>query len=326
MKIAFVGTGKFAQRHLGVLTMFPDVEVVGHTSPTPAHVEAAVARWGGRGYPDLDTMIQNETIDAVWVIVPPSEHGAIEHRLLESDIPFLVEKPLAIDRQTAVTIDEMVRARNAIVAVGYNWRALDIIPDLRKTLADHPAHMVVGTWHGSTPSTPWWRRQNRSGGQVVEQATHLIDLARHLLGEAQVMGSMSARHARPQYPDSDIADVNTALLKFDSTPGVFSTTCLLTGSPDVRLRIICEGLSIDITQTQVTYDYGHERHEFKPQTDAYLNQNRAFLEAVRQRDPALVFCTYSDALETHHLCQDILEVSSSSYWVHPVPPKNSMEP
>ena len=60
MKLAFVGTGKIAQRHLATLTTLPDVEIVGHTSPTPAHVDAAVAQWGGRGYPNLDALIDNE--------------------------------------------------------------------------------------------------------------------------------------------------------------------------------------------------------------------------------------------------------------------------
>lgn len=311
MKLAFVGTGKIAQRHLAVLTTIPDVEIVGHTSPTPAHVEAAVAKWGGRGYSNVDELIANEAIDAVWVTVPPAEHGAIEHRLLENNIPFLVEKPIALDRHTADHIDEAIRERNAIVAVGYNMRALDTIPQVRKTLMEHPAHMVVGTWHGSTPSTEWWRYQNQSGGQVVEQATHLIDLARSLIGEAKFVNSMSAQHTRPQYPVSDIADVNTALLDFNGSPGVFSTTCLLNnGSSDVRLKLICEGLSIDITMASVIYDYGHERHEFIAQGNSYLDQNLAFLKAVQQNDPSFVNCTYSDALKTHHLCLDVLEYSS----------------
>lgn len=310
MKIAFVGTGKIAQRHLAVLTQISDVEIVGHTSPTPAHVDAAVAQWGGRGYPNLDALIDNETIDAVWVTVPPSEHGAIEQQLLESNIPFLVEKPLALNRQTPENVGKIIRDQNAIVAVGYNWRALDTIPQIRKTLSEHPAHMVIGNWHGSTPSTEWWRYQSLSGGQVVEQATHLFDLSRLLVGEAKLVSSMSAQHTRPQYPDSDIADVNIALVDFNGVPGVFSTTCLLNGSSDIRLKLICEGLSIDITMAKVTFDYGHERHEFINQTNSYLNQNRAFIEAIQKRDPSLVYCTYSDALKTHRLCLDVLEYSS----------------
>ena len=251
-----------------------------------------------------------KTIDAIWVTVPPSEHGAIEDCLLDSHIPFLVEKPLALDRQTADKIEKKIRDTNAIVAVGYNLRALDTILQVRKTLEKHPVRMVVATWHGSTPSTDWWQHQNLSGGQVVEQATHLIDLARYLVGEATVKSSMSAQHNRPQYPDSDIADVNTALLQFNGALGVFSTTCLLSGSSDVRLKLICEGLSIDITMAKVTYDYGHERHELFTQTNSYLTQNRAFIDAVQKHDPSLVYSTYSDALKTHHVCMDISEYSS----------------
>ncbi len=311
MKLAFVGTGKIAQRHLAVLTTLPNIEIVGHTSPTPAHVDKAVAQWGGRGYPDLDTLIKNETIDAVWVTVPPSAHGAIEHKLIENNIPFLVEKPLALDRQTADNIEKMIQDHNAIVAVGYNMRALDTIPQVRKLLEDHPVHLVVVTWHGSTPSTDWWQHQSLSGGQVVEQATHLIDLARSLVGEAKFISSISAQHNRPQYPDSDIADVNTALLHFNSVPGIVSTTCLLSGSSDIRLRLICEGLLIDVTMAKVTYDYGHKRYEIKSQENSYLNQNRAFIEAIQQHDPSLVYCNYSDALKTHQLCLDISENSSN---------------
>ncbi len=59
--------------------------------------------------------------------VPPSEHGAIEQQLLESNIPFLVEKPLAIDRQTTDNIEKLLSVSNTIVGAGYNFRALDTI-------------------------------------------------------------------------------------------------------------------------------------------------------------------------------------------------------
>jgi|TARA_B100000809_G_C15113670_1_gene521579 predicted dehydrogenase len=33
----------------------------------------------------------------------------------------------------------------------------------------------------------WWREKAKSGGQVHEQATHGIDLARYLFGEAKTV-------------------------------------------------------------------------------------------------------------------------------------------
>ena len=37
----------------------------------------------------------------------------------------------------------------------------------------------------------WWGRVEQGGGQVIEQATHLYDLARLLMGEATVVGAAS---------------------------------------------------------------------------------------------------------------------------------------
>lgn len=49
--------------------------------------------------------------------------------------------------------------------------------------------MVKGTWHASTPPPAWWLSQGRSGGQFVEQATHL-------LGEAVVTHAVADRRER----------------------------------------------------------------------------------------------------------------------------------
>ena len=149
-------------------------------------------------------MIQNEPIDAVWVIVPPGEHGAIEHRLLENNIPFLVEKPLGLDRQTADTIDKTIRARNAIVAVGYNWRALDTIQTLRKTLVEHPVHMVVGTWHGRE----WW-----GTGANRASKTLVLALAFRGLGLERVTAWCGADNGRSQTALERLGFVHEGVLR-----------------------------------------------------------------------------------------------------------------
>lgn len=310
MKIAMIGTGGIAQRHLGVLVKEPDVEVVGHVSPDAEGVEAAVRRWGGRGYSDVGNLLKNETVDAVWITVPPAEHGTIERALLESSIPFFVEKPLSADRQTAEGIAEKIDQVGAIVGVGYQWRAMDTLAGVRAALAETPAHMVSGYWHTTTPPPQWWRRQAASGGQMVEQATHLIDLARYLLGDAQVAGSVAVHQQRPAYPDFDVAGASAALLRFQAgAMGVFSATCLLGASHTVQLQLVCEGLMITLNQERVIYDRGREKLEIKVQNDSFAAENRAFIQAVQQHDSSLLYSAYADALKTHRLCHAILEAS-----------------
>jgi predicted dehydrogenase len=310
VKIAMIGAG-FANRHLGVLHTEPGVEIVGHVVRAAEARDAQTQHWGGRGYADLESLLKAEkTVDAVWVAVPPDAHGRIERLLLERDIPFFVEKPLSADRRTAEEIGELIDKKRGVVGVGYHWRALDTLPGVREKLAENPPRMVMGAWHDRTPPPGWWRHQASSGGQMVEQATHVIDLARALLGNAVVRDALAFRHTRSQYPDADVDGVSSALLRFpNDTLGVFTATCILGGKAEVQLQLMCEGLLITITQTSVTYDYGREKVEIATGADPILAENRAFIQAVPQRNPSLLYSSYSDALHTHRLCHDILEAS-----------------
>lgn len=228
MKIAMIGTGYFAQRHLAILTSEPNIEVVGHAATTIEKATQASQRWGGRPYTNCADLLEHETVDAAWICVPPGSHDTIEQSLIERDIPFFVEKPLSADRQTAEVLAAAIAAKGIIVGVGYHWRAMDTIPEVRQTLSDHPARMVIGTWYGTTPPALWWRHQATSGGQIIEQATHLFDISRFLVGDASVTSAMAGHHYRPAYPDADVADVSSALLCFNmGAIGLFSATCLL---------------------------------------------------------------------------------------------------
>ncbi len=303
MRIAMIGAGLFAPRHLDVLSAEPNVQVVGHVSPTLKLAAAAAQRYGGRACTRTEDLLRHEEIDAAWVCVPPGSHGTIEQNLIERRIPFFVEKPLAADSEPAETIANAIAKSGLIVGVGYHWRAMDTIPEVKRTLAQNPARLVLGAWHDATPSPAWWRHQATSGGQMVEQATHLFDIARSLVGEAEVIATRASRHARPAYPDADVADVSTALLLFENgATGVFTATCLLNKVAAAQVQLVCEGLLITITQERVAYDAGREKREVRTGNDPVLAEDRAFLRALERNDPTLLFCDYAEALNTHRLC------------------------
>jgi predicted dehydrogenase len=312
MKAAFIGAGWVAGRHLQNLIQEPDFEMIGHVSPIEAEREAAVQRWGGRGYTDINSLLAHESVDVVWVCVPPHQHGPIEALLIERRIPFFVEKPLSADRLTGVQIAESIKHSGLPVAVGYHWRAIGALSAVRESLAVNPARMVIGRWHDATPPPAWWHKQSTSGGQMVEQATHLIDLARSLLGNATVKAASAAHHQRDRFPDLDVDVVNAALLDFpNQTIGMFSATSFLAKPAAIDLQLICDGLLITITQDKVIFDDGHEPFSPAFGIDPFLAEDRAFMRAAASRDGSLLYSTYADALVTHHLCHDILEASHS---------------
>lgn len=302
MKIAAIGSGGICRRHLAVLAREPNVEIVAHATRTYAHAEQAAREWGGRPYTDVIPLLKHEAIDAAWVCVPPSARGAIEEALIARRIPFFLEKPLSADLRTAETIAEELERTGVVAGVGYHWRALDTIPLLRDALHQAPPRMVIGAWYGATPAPRWWREKG-SGGQIVEQATHLFDIARHLAGEATVVGRAAGRHDRPEIPGMEVPDVSAALLQYDGGAiGVFSATCLLSARATAHVQFVCDGLLITLTQANVTFRHGEHEQEVPCQNDPFADEDRAFLQAARSGDSTRLYCAYSDALLTHRLC------------------------
>ena len=153
-------------------------------------------RWGGTRYDDVDTMLAKAKPDVVYVAVPPYRAVAIGERLVQAGIPFLTEKPLAAsDAAGPARLAAAIERAGLVVAVGYHLRALDILTEVRDWLDGAAPKLVVARWLDSTPRPAWWGRAEQGGGQVIEQATHLYDLARLLMGEATVVGAASTtRH------------------------------------------------------------------------------------------------------------------------------------
>jgi predicted dehydrogenase len=305
-----IGSGGIARRHIGVLAAEPEVELAGIVSPSPERAATVAHRWRCPVYGSIAELLSAEPVDAAWLCVPPGQHGEIEARLIERGIPFFVEKPLSADRRTGEEIGAALARTGLLGAVGYHWRALDTIPEVRRTLAGRPARMVLGAWHDATPPPDWWRHQSSGGGQMVEQATHLFDLARLLAGEANVLAATATRYGQAAYPDADVADAGAALLRFDAgAMGVFTATCLLGGGAAAQVQIVCAGLLITNTPRSVEYDWGRERREVLTGNDPFLDEDRAFLQAVQRKDPSLLMSSYADALLTHRLCFDVQAVS-----------------
>ncbi len=155
---------------------------------------------GARAWTDYRRMLDAGGIDAVIICLPPSERGEPELTVIDHGLHLLVEKPLGPRPRDARRASVSASAQAGVIAaVGYQWRYLDLVDRARELLAVRPPQLVLGTWLGSTPSADWWVRQVGSGGQVLEQATHILDLMRYLVGECEVVvgpGGERAQHER----------------------------------------------------------------------------------------------------------------------------------
>lgn len=306
-RLAFIGAGGIAHRHFGVLEQFDDVEIVAICDADPARAEEAAQRFGARPFGDADAMLDAVEADAVFICVPPFAHGAPERTAIRRGLPFFVEKPVALDLATAEAIADEVAERGLVTAVGYHWRYLDTVDEVRGHLARTPARLVSGYWLDSTPPPRWWWHHDQSGGQMLEQVTHLIDLARHLLGPVTRAYGLAGHDERADFPDLDVPTVSTASLQFASGAiANFASTCLLGWNHRVGLHFFGQNLAIELTDRDVMIDVGQGRPVRGNGSDPVWREDRDFIDAV-QGGENRIRCPYPEALETLRLCLAIGE-------------------
>lgn len=301
IRVGFIGAGGIAGRHLGNLLGFADVRVVALADLALDRAREAAARCDARAYADYAEMLDREALDALYICVPPFAHGAPELAALARGLPFFVEKPLSVDPAVAEEIARGVAARALTTAVGYHWRYLDTVAEAQERLASAPARLALGYWLDGTPPPGWWIREGQSGGQMVEQTTHIFDLARYLVGPVDEVQAVGARLARPEYPDADVDDVSLATLRFASGAlGSLASTCLLKWPHRIGLHLFGDGLAIELSEFELMVDVGQGRPVRAPQGDPFVREDRDFIDAVGGRADR-IRVPYAEALETHRL-------------------------
>ncbi len=297
-RIGVVGAGYIGGRHVESLTAQDGVQVVGIADPQAERARRLAARVGATAYPGWEQLLGAEELDALYVCVPPHGHGAVEEAAIDRGLPLFVEKPLAADLATAERLATRTADAGLLTSVGYHWRYLDTVDRARELLAGAPARMVRAAWLDKAPRVDWWSRQDQSGGQTVEQATHLFDVARVLVGDATGGSALGSRS--PDGP-GDILDVCTAALRFESgAVGSFSNSCLLPRGFRIGVELVAPGLGLWLTEHELVVSDRDGERTVHRQVDPIEAEDRAFVAAVRGEGDD-VRAPYAEALRTHRL-------------------------
>jgi predicted dehydrogenase len=307
IKAAFVGAGGIAQTHFKVLAGMEDVKMVAVCDMIRANAEKAAASYGMNAYVDFDTMLEQEKIDVLFVCVPPFAHGDMEEKAAERGIHLLVEKPIGLDMAAVSRKARAIDRAGVIAAAGYCLRYHDVAEQARRYLQDREIGMVRAHHLTGFVKTPWWRELEKSGGQLVEMATHTVDMVRYLAGDVRSVYGIMHYGLLEDYPGATIPSVASAGLEFVSgAVGHVDTACI---QPDWRSGIEVMGKDFRLTLSGKTLTITEPRRTVivEGQTEnVFHEQDRAFIDAVRHGDPGRLKSGYIDALHT-------LEVSLAAY-------------
>jgi predicted dehydrogenase len=160
--------------------------------------------------------------------------------------------------------------------------------------------MASGRYFAGFPNRVWWKNMEQSGGQIVEQGTHLIDLARYLIGEIKSVYARAAlREMHKVDKQINVPDVSALTVEFESGAiGTFQHACLLGKINDIGLTLLMRETVYELEQNTLTIRTAGETHTYKHTNNAMLQEDRAFIQAVSSGKRTLIKSTYADALKT----------------------------
>jgi predicted dehydrogenase len=207
IRIALIGAGSMGRHHARVVSESPETELLAIVDPEPA-VDEIAYRYRSKRVDSLDDLLAADRPDAAIVAVPTAHHAEVATRLLEADIPILIEKPIAATPAAAHGLLELAARRSVPLTVGHVERFNPAVRALREKLHSEDLGRVFQIH--TRRLSPFPARIGDTGA-AFDLATHDLDIMCELAGKPVRVSAEIDRRAHRTHED-----LLAATLRFDS--------------------------------------------------------------------------------------------------------------
>lgn len=273
--IGLVGAGFMGRCHANAfrsvgglfdLPVTPVLEILADVTDTVAEASAAALGFA-RSTGDWEALVQDPKVDIVAMTAPNALHEPVVLAALENGKTVYCEKPLSITAASALRMTEAAEAAGTLTVVGFNFLRNPMIRLARDIIAGGEIGDPVGfrgrhaeNYMASSDVAHSFRTDPQGGGALADIGSHIISLARHLIGPITGVSaeSRTIHQARPIRAGStetapvEVDDLTYALLRFE---------CGASGSLEANWAATGRtmDLSFEITGTKGAIAFSQER-------------------------------------------------------------------
>ncbi|MFI1766369.1 bi-domain-containing oxidoreductase [Streptomyces sp. NPDC020800] len=219
VRLAFVGAGNYATSMLlPHLAQRDGVELSTVVTTTALSAANAQRKFGfAQATTDLDAVLGDKSIDAVFVVTRHSSHAELTRRALLAGKTVFVEKPLALtEDELAGVLAAVEESGNDRLQVGFNRRFAPLLQEARKRFGARtgPASLRYLVNAGRLAHGSWYLQQGTEGSRFAGEGGHFIDTASWLLDADPVSVYAVATSGNEdlqvvlRYPDGSTATIS----------------------------------------------------------------------------------------------------------------------
>jgi len=260
LRVGLLGPGGIGRTHASAIAVTEGVDLVALAGGRRQGGQHAAAQYGVPWFAGLASMLADTgaAVDVVVICSPNDDHATSATAALAAGRHVLVEKPLATDLGEAERLVAAAdgAAARAIVSGLVSQRRFEAahlhIADLLRRGELGRVLLVTGEllWWRDTAyfAERPWRAENPTGGSLVNQGVHTLDLMLWFAGPASEVHAVTGR-VRHGTPAEDAAVV--ALRHSSGALGSLVTTTAARPGGDPRLTLVTEAGTIELVGSQV---------------------------------------------------------------------------
>jgi predicted dehydrogenase len=178
--LGFVGAGNYASSMLlPHLAKLPAANLAHVATTKSLSAVNAQKKFGfSTASTDADSVFDDESLDAIFIVTRHASHAKLVCRALETGKAVYVEKPLALTREETDQIAETVeRTGNDRLMVGFNRRFAPLLTSMRKgfgaVASTASTRYLVNA--GPLASGSWYLNEEAEGSRFTGEGGHFID-------------------------------------------------------------------------------------------------------------------------------------------------------
>ncbi|MFJ9736961.1 bi-domain-containing oxidoreductase [Streptomyces sp. NPDC101166] len=289
VRLAFVGAGNYATSMLlPHLAGRDGVELSAVVTTTALSAANAQRKFGfAAATTDLDAVLGDDSVDAVFVVTRHSSHAELTRRALLAGKAVFVEKPLALtEGELGGVLAAVEESGNDRLQVGFNRRFAPLLREAKERfgLRSGPANLRYLVNAGRLAHGSWYLRQGAEGSRFAGEGGHFIDTASWLL-EADPVSVYAVApsgnedlHVVLRYPDG-----STATISYVTTGP--------SGFPKETLDLVADGKALRLDDFVRASVYDGRRRQWvgsrlpKARDKGQNAELAAFVRAVRTGGP-----------------------------------------
>ena len=256
LRAAILGCGSFANRHAQNLISLPEeIELTAfcdHHDDNARKFSEKYTEGKANIFTDPQDMFERSELDLVVICLPPFAHADEVELAARHGVHIFIEKPIALSSEHAWRMVEAVETSGIKTQVGFMFRfgaAIERVNELLDSGEVGPAGLMSARYFCNSLHAPWWRDRSKSGGQLVEQVIHMVDLMRYLMGDAVSVYSRQENLFHRDIPDYTVEDVSATVFGFHggAMGVIYATNGAIPGKWINDYRLVSQRLTADFS-------------------------------------------------------------------------------